>query len=289
MNCSQQLASYLVAKVTASGAIRMTALVDTARLDLQHVLIGARYRRLTPSVKAFVSQLTSDPSVTLVIDTKGAVDILIEISTPNLSAFNKRMRAIIGSFTDTVEIVFVVPIIVKREYPRSYLNRAKREVRIIQGDRPPHTLSDLETLVLDRLVADARMPVARIAENTGSSPSRVRTAIRDLERTRVIRGYTVRGDIAELGIESSWLLLAVAGDAMKIESIVTYAEQDRHVVEIIKMLGVFDLALRIEDASGYETLRALRTDFDIKRSMVLHTERVRKDVLMPFRSEMKEK
>ncbi|MFT4308644.1 MAG: winged helix-turn-helix transcriptional regulator [Candidatus Woesearchaeota archaeon] len=284
LRCSQQLVSYLIGRLTNDTDIVFTAQVDTARLGLEHVIVGIRYKRIIPSrIKAAITALRSEPYVTLLVEGSGDVDLLIECSSANLSAFSKQLRLLLADASDIFDVSFVMPIVVRRVYPRSYLNRSKRDVRILFGDRTLERVVDADRLTLMYLQSDARLSLLELSRRTGSSVSAVRSSIARLESSGVLRGSTIRGDIGSVGISTSFLLLRLPSEGFStIDQVVSRAEAEPHVIEVVKLIGAYHVMLRIEDIPASTVLRSLRMEFDIERSAVFESYRIRLERPLPL-------
>ena len=283
MRCSQQLVSYLIGRLSSDTDIVFSAQVDSARLGLEHVIVGIRYKRIIPSrIKAIIGSLRQIPYITLIVEGSGDVDLLIECSSANLSAFSKQLRSLLADASDIFDVSFVMPIVVRRVYPRSYLNRSKREVRILFGDRSHEDIDAFDRRILMRFQCDARISLLELSRQTDSSVQAVRASMSRLESSGVVRGSTIRGDVGSIGISTSFLLLRLPSEGFgTIDQVVSRAEAEPHVIEIVKLIGAYHVMLRIEDVSASVVLRSLRMEFDIERSAIFDSYRIRLERPLP--------
>ena len=284
MRCSQQLVSYLIGRISTDTQMNCTIQVDTSRLGLEHVLVGVRYKRIVPArIKTMIEELRREPHITLLVEGRGGVDLLIEFSSANLSAFSKQLRSLLSDKSDLLDLEFVTPLVVRRVYPRSYVNRAKRDVKILFGDRTPIAVSDDDLRVLELLQSDARMSLLEMGRRLSSNAQSVRSSITRLESDGVLRGFTVRGDVGSLGIPTSWLFLRLPSEGLRtIDQVVSHAEAEPHVIEVAKMIGVFHVMVRVEDVHADTVLRALRTDLEVERSIIFESHRIRLERPLPL-------
>ena len=271
MRCSQQLVSYLIKRLKDNGHVSFTLQADTSRLGYEHIVVGIRYKRIIPArIRRIVETIRKAPQTTLVAEAKNGADLLLEFTSENLSAFSKQFHSLLKDESDLLDIEFMMPVIVRRSYPRSYLSRGKREAKILFGDRMMQPIEPLEEALLVQLQEDARMPLIELARRTDSSLQLVRSSISRLKEQGVMRGYTLAGDLGWAGIKTSWLFLSLPSEGLtSIDQVVSGAEGNPHVVGIIKLIGTYQIMLRIEEIDAEEVLRGLRTTFDIERSNII--------------------
>lgn len=283
MRCSQQLVSYLIGRIENDTDISFTVQVDTSRLGFEHVMVGLRYKRIIPSrIASIIKKIQSEPHITLVVEGRNGVDLLLEFTSENLSAFSKQLRSLLKDESDLLDVEFMMPIIVRRVYPRSYLNRAKREVKILFGDRHKQDIGPLEHRLLQELQGNARLSLVELGRRTDSNAQALRHALSSLESEGIVRGFTLRGDVGSIGISSSWILLRLPSEGlMTIDQVVSTAEAHQHVISTSKLIGAYQVMLRIEDIPADTVLRELRTSYDIERSLVIDAHRIRTEHPLP--------
>jgi Lrp/AsnC family transcriptional regulator, leucine-responsive regulatory protein len=284
MRCSQQLVSYLIGRLEKDTDIVFTVQADTSRMGLEHVMVGVRYKRIIPSrIRTLIERLRTEPYITLIVEGTSGVDLLLEFSSQNLSAFSKQLRSLVVDASDIFAVEFMMPLVVRRVYPRSYLDGSKREERILFGDRSAQPIAQADRLTLEQLQSDARLSLLELARRTGTNAQLVRSSITRLEASGVLRGYSVRGDVGSIGIMTAWLLLRLPSEGLpSIDQVVSLAEADPNVIEIVKLIGAYHVMIRIEDTSARTLLRMLRTHFDIESSLIIDSYRIRLERPLPL-------
>jgi len=106
---SQQSASYLLNSLKKKKLIgEGTTIVDAIKLGFVNVLVGFNF--LNPSLKKdIIDDLMNITAITSIEEGKEGVDLLVEYTTQNLSAFNKIHSELIYKFYKKHRTTFVFP------------------------------------------------------------------------------------------------------------------------------------------------------------------------------------
>jgi len=167
IGASQQSASYLLNQLKKRNLIEGTVtIIDAVKLGFVNVLVGFNYVKIDNALKKeIIHELKEEEMITGIEESKEGIDLLVEFSAPNLSAFNKTHMELIYKFDKRLRTTFVFPIIVNHEYPKNYLTRKFEDTRLILlGDRDVRELSEKEFKVLNELVKNPSKKIVDIYE-----------------------------------------------------------------------------------------------------------------------------
>lgn len=119
-------------------------------------------------------------------------------------------------------------------------------------------MDEIDRAILRALRQDGRMPNARLAERVGLSPSACLRRLRLLERSGVIRGYTVITEEAPAR-NGVTVIVQITLDRQTDEHLRRFEDSVRRCPEVREchlMTGMADYLLRVEvrDAADYERL-----------------------------------
>lgn len=119
-------------------------------------------------------------------------------------------------------------------------------------------MDEIDRAILRALRQDGRMPNARLAERVGLSPSACLRRLRLLERSGVIRGYTVITEEAPAR-DSVTVIVQITLERQTDEHLRRFEAAVRRCPEVREchlMTGMSDYLLRVEvrDAADYERL-----------------------------------
>lgn len=109
----------------------------------------------------------------------------------------------------------------------------------------PATLDAVDLDLLRLLAGDARMSQRRLARDLGMSPPAVGERVARLERSGVIRGYTVEIGWAEAGFPVTVFLTITAVQGHSLAPIIERLRELPEVAEVSLVTGAIDLLARL--------------------------------------------
>ncbi len=284
---SQQSASYQLKQLKArSIVLGFSTVVDAVKLGFTNVLVGFNYRSFDPRAKKeALDVLSAEPAVIAIQEFNQGIDLLVEYSANNLSLFNKIHTEVVQRCSATLEVRFLLPVIVKHRYPRKYLSAARPgdDEIVICGDRKVIKLSPKELLVLQTLVRFPDATFTMMAETTGLSVKSVIDIKKKLERQLIIRGYTCILGYKELAINRSFVFLRLSGQGLgEMNRLLEYAKLNREITDLIKIIGKYQVILGIETLERGDLIRQIRSEFPVEDYLVTNVDAVIKEGFLPL-------
>lgn len=280
---SQQSCSYTLNQLEKKNLIkRYTILIDAVKLGYTNVMVGFNLLDFS-SRKDILNSLILNPSVISVEENRQGIDILAEFSSQNLSSFNKTLTDIIYKNEKNITVKFVFPVIVKHHYLKNYLMRTMEDRdTILSGDRDIVFLSDIEKEILDELKKDPSSSLLNISKETKHAIKTISENIKNLERKKVIRGYSAVLNNSRLGINRYHLLLKFKSGGVKdIERFTEFARQNKNIVELSKVIGEFHMITTIEELKDVGLVNEIRSSFPIEDYFIIVSESVHKKDYLP--------
>jgi Lrp/AsnC family leucine-responsive transcriptional regulator len=107
----------------------------------------------------------------------------------------------------------------------------------------------LDRKILDTLLADARTPYARIAEELGLATATVHQRVRRLRESGVITGYTAKLDWSKLDLPLAALVSISVTSRRPLSAVAEYLREIPWVVACAAVSGQFDLLVHVRAAS----------------------------------------
>lgn len=286
LRTSQQAASYLVNRLKRKGWIQeCNVVVDSVKLGFTNVLVGFDYTSFDrETIKEILDYFKSDGLVVTVEEASQGVDLFVEYSSSNLSAFNKAYFEAAEKFRKALKTKFVLPVIVKHKLQRNYLGKKRDEKDVILcGDRDIVRLLEKENLVLRELV---RHPDARLVQisNAANIPVKSVAAIKKkLENKAIIRGYSCILDSQKFGIRRYHVLLKLNSPSAKdINSILAYARMNKNIIGLTKLIGPYHVLITVEELGKTGIIPAIREQFPIEEYLVVEISATHKKTYLPL-------
>jgi len=282
---SQQSASYLKNVLKNEGLIgQNNTIIDSVKLGFINVLVGFDYLKTEASLKKeVIKELMENENIVGIEEGKEGVDILVEYSAKNLSAFNKVHSEIVYKFYQRLKNIFVYPIIVNHEYFKSYLVRKFDDLDIIlYGDRILRELSEIELKVLNRLINKSDESMVNIAEDLKIPVKKAIRVKKSLESKNIIKGYSVLLDNSKLEINRQTIFLRFSSERIReIGEFMDYSKNNRNIVQFIKLIGEFQVAIIVESLKPIESIKEIRAEFSIDNYKIMKSERIHKKKYIP--------
>ncbi len=270
---SPQTTSYQIHKLEEDKHISYCAIVDHIRLGYSSLLVGFNLRNYTKEnrQKAIKALKKAEHVVSLNLARNG-YDFIVEMKARNLSHFNKIHTEFMLHHSDILVTKFVSPIIVKHSYPRNYLIKKNIKQDIITlGDREILHLSDEEHTVLNILEDKPRMTLVEMSTKTKLGIKKITNIKKNLEKQKIIRKYTCFFDYEKVGIRKQIIMLRVEDQThQSSQKITEFAKQNAHCVDLLKVVGFYNIFLVVEFIETTNILEDIRELFAIDDHLVVN-------------------
>lgn len=284
IGASQQSASYLKNQLLKKNLIKPVTVIDAVKLGFVNVLVGFNFLNPEYSLKReIINELRENESITSIEEGKEGVDLLVEYSTKNLSAFNKAQSETIYKYFKKLKTTFVYPIIVFHEYQKKYLSRKQDySDSILFGDRALRELSENERKVLKELVKDPDIKIIDLSELIEIPVKSVINLKKSLEKKFVIKRYSSILDNSRLGISRQVVFLRFSSEGIKqIDKFGDYAKFNKNIIGFMKIIGEYQVAIVVEDIKEIDILKDIRSNFPIESYHVIKSEKIHKKQYLP--------
>lgn len=284
---SQQSASYLMKQLKKKKLIRgFTSIIDPAKFGYTNVIVGFNYLDFDKQKKKdILDVLNSVNTIISIQEADQGMDLIVEYSVKNLSAFNKTHSEIAHRFHKSLEIKFIMPVIVKHLFLRKYLMRKSQDMDIILcGDRDVYPISDSELMVLEEFNDNPIKSYTNISQSTTLSVKTIMNIKKKLEKITIIKGYSCIPDFSKFGINRCLLFLRLSSQSIgETDKLVEYSRVNKQVVGIAKIIGNFQLMLTIEELEEQKSkiIKELRATLMIDEYFLVKIENINKETYLP--------
>jgi len=285
INASQQSTSYLLNSMKKRKFIEEPVIVvDAVNLGYVNVVAAFNFLKHEHSVKKeIIDELREIPEIISIEEGKEGIDLLVEYSTQNLSAFNKIHSEIIYKFFNKLKTSFVFPVIVNHEYPRKYLARKyPQDDLILFGDKTLKELSKKESDVLNELL---KKPDKKLIDISTSLKMPVKSVInikKSLERKNIIKGYSAVLNHSKLHINRQILFLRFLSEGIKeIDKFYQFTKYNKNIIQFMKLIGSSQAMIVAESLKDLEIIKDIRANFLIENYQVMKSEKIHKKTYVP--------
>jgi len=250
---SKQSVSYAVNSMQEENTIKsFYPLIDYSKLGFTAFIVLLRLENYSESsLKRLREEVDSSPMIAWIDTVSGGWDIATYFVAPNASKFNKKFKVLLSNLSDEVKNYEVMSSVVIHEMGRKYLRdyslEDEIEDKVIGGDRQVVKLDETMHRILQQLNKNPKKPSVKIAQQCDVTAKTVADRISDLREKKLIRAVRPVIGIKETTVNSKLVFLKLdAQEAQKEDKLKGYCDKHSNVVQLIKLLGKYDMVLRIE-------------------------------------------
>lgn len=285
IRASQQSVSYLLNTLKEKNLIEgETVIVDPVKLGYINILVGFNFIKMGHTLKKkIIEELKEIDMVIGIEEAKEGVDLIIEYSAPNLSAFHKIYSETVYRFYERLKTVFIFPIIVKHKYDKKYLSKKPvYKDMILSGDRIQLNISDKEISVLKELIENPKISIIDISEKLEMPVKSVIKTKQNLEKKNIIRGYSCIFNYNELGIKRKIIFFRFLSEGIReINKFVDFTKKYKYITEFVKVIGASQVGIVVESLDEINIVSEIRENFPIESYMIIKSEKIHKKKYLP--------
>ncbi len=267
---SKETVIYRIKNLEKRGIIqRYTTLVNFAKLGYTGYAIFSRFQNVNDELKTeIISYLKNIPELYWIALIGGKFDIAFGILAKNIFQFNRIYYTILTAYGDYIVDNTIAIRTELRQHPRNYLLEKK-----VGTFEPPYfgkepeveTLDALDSDILSLLSNQARINVVDIAHTLHKPSSTIALRIKQLEKRKIIEGYTTYIKAQQYGMQSYRLLLNLQSMNEKVRNhLFSYVNANEHMILAIETVGEWNFEITLE-TSSHEKLQTeiakLRSSF----------------------------
>jgi DNA-binding Lrp family transcriptional regulator len=259
-----------VTRLETKGIIRSYKVVLNLRafpfdeFDIYYVLTDASANTL----KHALGQLSNSPFTTQVLETMGACDIRVTMLAKNTQHLQEILREVEQKFAANIRTRTILSVTAKyKGTPESFLSALfKRGVALPKKkldpvyERKKAQLDSTDSALMQLLAKDPKISYANLAKQVKLTPEAVSYRVKQLEKQRIILGYTTLLNGPVLGFRWAVLLLQVRMNDKERTDTIKFIQTHSNVTSAVETLGEYNLSVTIF-AQTIEELHRVELDF----------------------------
>ncbi|PNX49660.1 MAG: hypothetical protein BV457_00985 [Thermoplasmata archaeon M9B1D] len=270
----KDVVAYRVNNLIDKGIIRKFNIsIDTRAIGFITVRYYLTFQSITPEVKKeIIDYFIKSPQVTTVLSADGDFNLVVVLCVSDIydsfEYWEKTLLKYRDYFADQIfsiylkqEIYFGSEIIASSDD----LDELKSESKpIFMGNKKKTKIDDMDKEILKLLNKDARIPTIEIAKKLKKQSITIKNRIKSLIDRGIIKSFTFNYQSSKsLGV--NWYKVFIfLRDYKKIEKIIEYIKNKKHLAAIERVLGYDDLELQFyfKDTSQlHQTMEDLSEKF----------------------------
>ncbi|MEK6964032.1 MAG: Lrp/AsnC family transcriptional regulator [Nanoarchaeota archaeon] len=246
-----------------------TTLVNFSKLGYTGFGIFSRFQNVNEQVKIeTLDYLKNIPEIYWIATLGGKFDLSFGVMCKSIFQFNKLYYQILNKYGKNLTDNKIAIRSELRQSKRSYLDNNKKQVSKFPlfGEEPELEIIDsLDSNILSILSTQARMPIVELAQILKKPASTLTFRIRDLEKRKIIQGYTPHIKSQNYGMQSYRLLLFLENmNETSRKKLFNYAQENPFMILAVETVGEwnFEVTLEVESHEQLQIeLSKLRNTF----------------------------
>jgi len=243
---------------------KFVPVVSLSRLGLYGFKMYVRFSGLDKETKErMISELVKNPSINWVAESTGEWDLLWSTLSSNALEFAEQKNAFIASYGRYIQEYSITTLEDALVFNRDYLvekSLSYRKEFVFGGANAQESVDKEQKRILFAIRNDGRFQVTKLTEELGLNVRTVLSKISDLEKRKILQGYTIFLNIQSIGLKFFKLCLYFQDFSKEnYENILSFCKAHRNIIHIIKCIGNWDLEVEIE-AENVEQIYSLIED-----------------------------
>lgn len=277
---SEQVVNYRIKNLMNRGVIsKFLTILEMSLLKMGAYRVFFRLENVdSEKEKEIIKYFTDSPYVFWVVRIGGRWDLLVDFATRDIGHFYEILNKIINKFPNHLKNKEVVAFVDSWHFRRNFLVPGKKDdYRIAYfGGVPKKSEFDKTDLkILKEISQNARMSNIEVGKKINVSPNTIKNRIKELEKKKIIQGYSPLIHPTVFGCPCYKILLTVHNiDDEKEKKLVSFGQMQPEIIFIEKVVGKWDYEYDVECNNDKEFRHLMREMKDKLADIVVDYETV---------------
>jgi len=250
---SQPAAYYRLNNLIKKGVIKFFLTnIDYGFFGYFPYRFFCRLQNLTEAKEnELINYLKNHEFVPFTASCTGRYDLIFGIMAKNMSELRKILNEIKNKYGEYFSEQQIATLITGEFYTRKYLLKKEKRTKFIekkfgeQSERPKLSKKDLQ--ILREIANNCRVSSLELSKKINLSLDAVRYRIKNLEKNKIINGYTIYLNNQILNQFRYKIMIQLSGSTEEKENqVINFAKQFSNVVYSVKTFGIWDLEIDVE-------------------------------------------
>lgn len=223
------------------------AIIDNSKLGYQGFRIYITFASTTSEEETkIIEWLKQQKAVTVLARCSGSVDIAIISWVKNKIIFEDFVNLLKEKYREKIGNMEIFIYCETYHFSRNYLlNKTKSKQIIRIGNNSLEKYDEFDQRLLESVYANAKKNVLDISDELKKPPRTVAYRLKQLEKKKIIAGYTITIDTNLIGYEY-YKINVILSKNVENKSLIDFATQCKNSVYLDKTIGKYDFELNVE-------------------------------------------
>ncbi|MBI5227119.1 Lrp/AsnC family transcriptional regulator [Candidatus Micrarchaeota archaeon] len=250
MGISKQLVAYRIEKLVNEGLIeKFYTIINGVKLGYLYFRIYLKFQRISSNKEqSLIDAFVSNSFTTWVVKCRGSWDLVVSIYAKDTDQLAKTYQNIVEEFEGNIlakKIVLVQNVLFST---RDYLSDSEGSIDSVYGGVTENLPIDkTDHIILKDLSKNSRTKIIDLARNAGASVETIKSHIKKMEASGIIRGHKLTFRYSKLGVLFYIISinLSNASETAR-KKIQDYCKSHPNSVYLVNILGDHDIDLEVE-------------------------------------------
>lgn len=235
--------------------------ISTRLLGYNFIKIYLRLQNITnEKEQQLINSIKVQKNILWLCTLRGKFDLAASLLVKDITNFTKEYETIFGPWENYIAEKNILILEKASIFSKAFLLPKKKVEEIIYESGQTATLDREDHHLLQILSLNGRKPVTEIAPLLNLSADTVRYRLNNLQKRKIITGFSVKIDFNQLGNSYHILQLKLQNmNPEKYQKLKTFAKFNPHVIYYIKTIGNHDIELELETTAKEELDQLLKT------------------------------
>jgi len=262
--------SYHIQNLTKDNVLwKFVPVFSLNRLGISAYKIYFKFHGLDKKKKdLMIKKLIENQYINWVAESVGSWDLLISTYAHNIMEFADRKNKFFKEYGSHIQSYSITILEDALVFNRDYLVDKKLNYRkefVFGGERNIEKIDENQKKIIRLIRNDARFQVTKIANDLNINVRTVMSKISDLEKRKIIQGYTTFLEINTIDLNFFKLCIYLQDfTSEKYDQLLDFCKSHKNILHIIKSIGDWDLELEIEAENVeyiYSLIEEIKTNY----------------------------
>jgi Lrp/AsnC family transcriptional regulator, leucine-responsive regulatory protein len=199
---SRQTVDYRIDHLIKSGVISsFTVSFNPHKMGYRLYKVYMKLRAIPEKKKELLNFLRSSESIYWLGVCSGSWDLIFAVFAKSDYDFFNFKNKLVEDYSDLIvggEGKVHVDVF---QFPKMYFTNSKKEPVMFAGEIQQNTFEELDYLIMQNTINDARIPITTLSGKVNSTPRIVASRLKELEKKGIIIQYRLGIDLSKIGLE----------------------------------------------------------------------------------------
>jgi DNA-binding Lrp family transcriptional regulator len=245
---SESSTIHRIANLTDNEVLLGTqTIIDSSRLGYEGYRIYFKFSSTTTEEETkILDWLKNNKTASVLAKCSGAIDVAVICWTKSKKEFEEFVNNLKEKFRDKITELDISLYCETYHFSRDYLlDKAKTRDIIKIGNNSLVKYDKLDEDILKAIFANARKNVIDISEELKEPPRTISFRLKQLEKKKIIAGYTINLNTEKTGYEYYKLNIVLSKNVIN-SDLLEFAIYHKNTIYLDKTIGKYDLELNLE-------------------------------------------